>query len=84
MKFESSHRRSAKLQTSLPVDISEKAGANPPHFVPDPFAIRVREHKEPVKLPALAASALRGDKKAKPPVTNDELLEYLKKMLPSK
>lgn len=84
MKFQSSFRRAAKLDIAIPADISEKEGLNPPHFVPDPFANRVREIKEPVKVPALVASALRGDKKPKPPVSNDELLEYLKKVLPSK
>lgn len=61
-------------------DKAEKPPMNPPVNKPDPFAPKVKEKKEPVRVKAPTASAIRGDVIEKP-ITNSDIMAFLLKNL---
>ena len=60
-------------------DKAEKPPMNPPHHKPDPFAPKVKEKKEPVRVKAPTASAIRGEIVEKP-ITNSDIMAMLLKL----
>ena len=69
----------AKLKPFSGDDKAEKPPMNPPIHKPDPFAIKVREKKDPVKIASPAKSSIRGDVKDTAPVTNADIMAFLLK-----
>lgn len=61
-------------------DPTEKPPMNPPLVLPDPFAPRVRELKEPIRVPSPAKSSIRGDIKEKV-ITNADIMAFLLKAM---
>lgn len=51
---------------------------NPPRTKKDPFALPVKENKEPVRIRSSAKSAVRGDVKDEPLISNADILAFLK------
>ncbi len=56
--------------------------AEPPLNLPkvkrDPFAMPVKENKEPVRIRSPAKSSIRGDVKEEPLISNSDILAFLK------
>jgi hypothetical protein len=51
---------------------------NPPRVKKDPFALPVKENKEPTRVRSTAKSSIRGDVKEEPLVSNADILAFLK------
>lgn len=72
----------AKLNLAITCEREERARANPPLIVPDPFRRALPEFKPPVAIPALTASKLRGQVAPPPkPISDQDLLNMLRGML---
>ena len=81
MNFSNSRVRGVKLANQLPVDKSEKEGVNPPVIIPDMLTPKARVLAPPPKVPSPAKSAIRGQMKDDKPITNADILAFLKQSL---
>lgn len=77
---ESSRPNTKARMTPFSDDPTERPPMNPPLVVRDPFAPRVRELKEPIRVPSPAKSSIRGDIKEKV-ITNADIMSFLMKSM---
>jgi hypothetical protein len=73
--------KKAKLRTFSGEDKAERPPMNPPPHKPDPFAPKLKEHKDPTIIKAPVASSVRGQQKEAAPITNADIMAFLLKNL---
>ena len=78
MKF--AHERRVKLScNALSPDKPEQPGLNPPIFIADPFNYAPKPKAEPIKIASPVSSAIRGQPKQEPSVSNQDIMAFLLK-----
>jgi hypothetical protein len=73
--------KKAKLRTFSGEDKAERPAMNPPPHKPDPFAPKIKEHRDPTIIKAPVASSVRGQQKEATPITNADIMAFLLKNL---
>ena len=80
MKFENMSSKGAEGKARLHLNHDKKSEApmNPPRVKKDRFAPQVKEPAEPVRIRSPVKSAIRGDVKEEPLISNSDILAFLK------
>jgi hypothetical protein len=80
MKFVNMSSKGAEGKARLHLNHDKKSEApmNPPRVKKDRFAPQVKEPAEPVRIRSPVKSAIRGDVKEEPLISNSDILAFLK------